>query len=146
MATRLVGAKRLQDALKAMGPRMQKASGAGLYALGNEMMTDSKEMTPVDLGPLKASGYVSLPVERGKKTLVEIGYGGPAKDYAIPQHENLSYHHEVGEAKFLEKGINKNLGARGRQIVGIAAEAAFLANSGAQRNPGMPTNPDDDSA
>ena len=57
----------------------------------------SQTMCPVDSGVLKGSAYVQA-IDNGW----EIGYGGAADAYALEQHENLNYYHDVGQAKFLE--------------------------------------------
>jgi len=84
----------------------QKAAAA-IYEVGNEVMGQSKRLVPVDTGALKGSGYVDQPrVELGRVS-VEIGYGGPAAQYAVRQHEDLSLNHpQGGQAKFLEQPLS----------------------------------------
>lgn len=90
--------------------------GDAIYAEAELIMTDSKDnYVPVDIGTLKASGYVNEPEEVGHKVSVELGYGGEADDYAWVQHERLDFHHEVGEAKYLETPFNEAVnGLEGR--------------------------------
>lgn len=77
----------------------------GLRLIGERIMTDSKEnYCPVDTGTMKGTGHVE---EDPQKLKVDLVYGGPAAPYTINQHENLSYRHPVGEAKFLERPFNK---------------------------------------
>ena len=68
-----------------------------LHVYAEEIKGLSQSMCPVDSGALKGSAYVQE-IENGW----EIGYGGVASDYALLQHENLHFHHPVGQAKFLE--------------------------------------------
>lgn len=68
-----------------------------LKVSAEEIKGQAQEMCPVDTGALKGSAYVQE-IEDGW----EIGFGGVASDYALEQHENLYYHHAVGQAKFLE--------------------------------------------
>lgn len=83
----------------------RKAAGA-LYEIGNEVMAESKRLVPVDTGALKGSGYVTAPAVDGGKIEVELGYGGPAAQYAVRQHEDLSLRHPGGgQAKFLEQPL-----------------------------------------
>ena len=78
----------------------RRAAFAALNQAGERIMADSKELVPVDLGTLKASGHVTADESAG---VVTLGYGGPAADYAIVQHESLDFHHTTGQAKFLEE-------------------------------------------
>ncbi len=104
-----------------------RAVGAALYQEAERIMADSKEnYVPVDWGNLRASGHVDEPKVSGTGASVELGFGGPATPYALRQHEELSYTHEVGEAKYLEKpliaamdGLAARLGARIRRELGL---------------------------
>lgn len=81
--------------------------GAALYEIGNEVMGESKRLVPVDTGALKGSGYVAPPQVDGGRLVVEMGYGGPAAQYAVRQHEDLSLNHpDGGQAKFLEQPLS----------------------------------------
>lgn len=83
---------------------LKQGVAAGVYALGENIRTESMRRTPVDQGVLRASHYVTPPeqVEVGRPT-VRVGCGGgAAKPYALIQHERLDFHHAEGEAKFLE--------------------------------------------
>jgi hypothetical protein len=62
----------------------------------------SQRLVPVDLGALKASGFVSLPDIQGDWIEITIGYGGPAAPYAFYVHEDLEAFHDDGQAKYLE--------------------------------------------
>jgi hypothetical protein len=84
----------------------RKAAERALYEGGSIIMTEAKKRAPLDVGTLRNSGYVTLPKREGDEVFVEVGFGGAAKAYAVKQHEELSYHHEVGEAKYLENAIN----------------------------------------
>lgn len=90
---------------KAIADRQQDA-GRALYALGAQVRDDSIRQTPLDWGELRNSTYETLPVFEGEGVVVEVGVGGAAADYAIVQHERLDFHHEVGNAKFLENAMN----------------------------------------
>lgn len=63
-------------------------------------MGEAKERTPVRTGVLRASGRVED--LHGGQLGVRWAFGGPAIDYAIEVHENLSAFHRVGQAKYLE--------------------------------------------
>lgn len=66
---------------------------------------DSQTMCPVDTGTLKNSAVV----EQVDEKTYRVGYGGAAAAYALKQHENLQYHHTVGQAKFLEIAFDKEV-------------------------------------
>lgn len=137
----LAGVDKVLKAAEKLGDRYEQAIKAGLYGLGEEIMTDSKQRVPVDFGTLKGSGYVTLPVEDARTLKVELGFGGPAEAYAIVQHERTEYRHEVGEAKFLENAINAASSSAAGRILDLAKKA-FIANAGATKG-SNPTNPNE---
>lgn len=136
----LAGVGKVLKAAERVGERYQHAMEAALYGLGNEIMTDSKRRVPVDFGALKGSGYVTMPVADARTITVELGFGGPAKAYAVVQHERTEFHHEVGEAKFLENAINAASGGAARRVVDLAHKA-FAANVRPSRGE-HPVDPD----
>ncbi len=73
-----------------------------LYEIATEIKSLSQALCPVDQGTLRGSAYIEERREQGK---IIIGYGGAAASYALKQHENLHYHHTVGQAKFLEQAF-----------------------------------------
>lgn len=110
-------AKNLQNATRSW----ENSVVAGLYLEANNVMNASLRKVPVDLGTLKASGYVTLPRKVGNKTLVEMGYGGNAKDYAVVQHERLDFNHpEGGEAKYLESVVDERTPVMAANILALA--------------------------
>lgn len=109
---------------------MPGAAAAGLYTLGNAVMTSAKRRTPVDTGVLRGSGYVMAPVTSGGQTTCKLGFGGAAKAYALVQHERLDFKHpNGGEAKYLENAIIEFGGSKGTRIFVDAVEK-FLASNG----------------
>jgi hypothetical protein len=98
-------AARVTRNLRQLANNVQKELGAALYAEAEIEMTEAKKRTPVDTGTLRNSGYVEKPVEKGNHVVVEMGFGGPAADYAIYVHEDLEAFHPVGQAKFLESVV-----------------------------------------
>jgi len=127
---KLKGAGQLRAALKEHRELIGRATARALYVAGNEVMTDAKQRAPVDLGVLAASGYVTLPDPKNPK--VEVGFGGAAEQYALVQHEHTEFHHEKGEAKYLENAINAV------DVKGIVEEelSAALESGSAQLEPG----------
>lgn len=74
-----------------------------LVMTSERIITASKQSyVPVDLGALRASGFVAPPIQEGSRISVEMGFGGPSAPYAVVQHEDLTLRHTVGQAKYLE--------------------------------------------
>jgi hypothetical protein len=102
------GISNMMNKLKDIMETHPEAVEAGLFAVGNNIMTVAKERVPVDLGALRASGYVSEPQREGGSVVVELGFGGAAAAYAVRQHEDLSLNHPGGgQAKFLESALDE---------------------------------------
>ena len=92
----------------------QQAAGAGksLRMIGEEIMVDAKASrpgagVPRDTGNLASTGRVEGPVSTPIGPLVELSFGGAAADYAIQQHEILTYRHKVGEARYLVRAVER---------------------------------------
>lgn len=79
----------------------KKAKDAAMKALLAEAIIlkgRSQALCPVDSGTLRNSCVVEQ-----HSDYVVVGYGGAASSYAAKQHEDLSLHHSVGQAKYLEQ-------------------------------------------
>ncbi len=103
-----------------------KTTPQGLRLIGEEIMTDVKASAPghgvpVDTGTLRASGMVEQP----EPLVVELSFGSAAAPYALAQHEHLAYHHTVGEARYLVRGLER------WRPGGSAAMDALAANADA---------------
>lgn len=124
------GQKEVLAELDKYWARVKKALAAALYVEGQQIITAAKELTPVDEGTLRSSGFGGLPKETGNGGYrVEIGFGGPAGSgnhegdtnsedvgYAVYVHEDLNAHHVVGQAKYLEVPINRAASGMARRI------------------------------
>jgi len=98
----------LMQALTRVSNNGIKAIEASLYQEGEAIMTESKNIVPVDIANLKDSGHVSPPKTAGNRTTIELGYGGPAAPYAIFVHEDMTAQHTSGQsAKYLSIPFNK---------------------------------------
>jgi hypothetical protein len=99
------GREEMQRALRLLGPKAKEEMGNALWNEGNRILNAAKAITPFDEGTLEGSGTMSpLPEHTADGVSVTIGFGGAAKEYAVVQHEELSYHHKPPtQAKFLEK-------------------------------------------
>lgn len=117
---------RISQILEQYGEKAAAALGNGLYREAAGILAASRPLVPVDTGALRASGYVTEPVQEGNLLVVEVGYGGtaskinpktgePSGKYALMVHENLEAFHKVGMAKYLEIPFNaavRGMGAR----------------------------------
>ena len=85
-------------------------------SVGEIWRTAAKKRTPVDTGILRSSGHVVGPAWDGKDLVIRLVFGGPASDYAAAVHENLTAHHEVGQAKYLESVILERRAGFSREV------------------------------
>lgn len=114
MSVKLTGADAMRTKLRQIAAQFPLRVAAALYQEGQIEMTESKRRCPVDVtsktggGTLRASGMVHQPEISGKSISVTLSYGGAADAYAIVQHERLDYHHNVGQAKYLESVLNES--------------------------------------
>ena len=120
---KLKGVKEMQAKLRALAQEFPEAVRRSLYYRGELIMTTSKQRyCPVRDGHLRNSGHV-VPLPKPAIGVV-LGYGGPAGigtnsqgvGYAVIQHENLTFAHKVGEAKFLEKPLMQAVPSLPRDI------------------------------
>ncbi len=113
---------------------MLKAVAPALFMEGEEIIAASKPLTPVLHGFLVSSGHVNLPEINGNSVSVEFGFGGVAGSgnqgetnssvvgYAVPVHEDLTKHHPVGGAKFLEIPLNERKSSMSERLAGRIQE------------------------
>lgn len=71
----------------------------GLLQEANIVLNKSIQETPREFGNLRRSGTVEETKETKKEYEVAIGF---PMGYAAAVHENLTAHHPVGKAKYLE--------------------------------------------
>jgi hypothetical protein len=95
--------------IERMGRNVAGGAPSGLRVIAELVLTDIKAArpghgVPIDQGPLRDSGQASGPDDKG---VVTVSFGGPAAPYALRQHEELSYRHTVGEARYLVRGFER---------------------------------------
>lgn len=106
MAFKLLGLERFKRSSRQKGEAILRGLERGLVKEAEGVMTISKQAyVPVDFGILKGSGFVDKPTRRGRRVVIELGFGGPAAPYAVYVHEDLTAFHTVGEAKYLQKPL-----------------------------------------
>lgn len=108
-------ARRTKESFKRAGKKIGELNQetksrvpSGLRIIGEEIMFDVKASrrgagVPVDKGTLRSSGKVTGPMNDE----VELAFGGASAPYALEQHENLNFHHDIGEARYLVRGIDR---------------------------------------
>ena len=153
VTARVEGRESIRRALREQPEIAGQALATGIYALGNNIMTTSKPLTPKDLGVLRGSGFVTLPEllqQRShggrfssKEYEVTVGFGGPAKAYAEAQHENEHYRHEEGEAKYLEKALDAHRPDAERFVAAIVSQSIRMQRAADESSfRAHPTDPD----
>ena len=90
----------------------------GLKTAGLLVEGESKAMTPVETGNLRAGAYTQDIGDLGNPG-VEIGYTAA---YAVFVHERTELRHPVGQAKFLETALKR----LEKQIVEIIKKTAKI--------------------
>lgn len=113
--TRTIDAPKM---LRKFAQRKKRNANNGAKMAAEQLLKWSKPLVPVDTGKLKASGEV---VKRD--TGYAVQYSSANKqgyDYAYIQHENLEYHHEVGQAKYLEQPLREHA----QELMDIVAREA----------------------
>ena len=98
--------------LRAAARELETVFTHGLYLIGEEIITDVKDSkpgkgVPKDTGTLADTGRAVLLPGAGIHAEVELSFGGAGAEYALIQHENLSYNHTLGEARYLVRGIER---------------------------------------
>lgn len=111
--------------MRRLAKRMKKPIGQVVFQAATEIVTDVSaprpgKGVPRELGDLARSARVAQP---DAKNRVKVSYGGPAAPYALVQHERLDYSHDLGEARYLVRGVER------WKPDGSAAVAALKANT-----------------
>jgi len=119
----LTGVKKLDKKLKKYTSRTLEEVAVHLNREAEGIMSQSKELVPVDTGTLRSSGHVKDAVIKGRKVQVQLGYGGAGAEYAKIVHEDLNAFHTVGMAKYLSipyrkavKGVAKRISVRLKKL------------------------------
>lgn len=109
------GVQQLIAALEKRVAIAPEVMAGAIYVEAERIMSDSRELVPVDDGTLRGSGIVQTPEMTGTGAEVEFGYGGAASEYALIQHERMDFAHRTGQAKYLEQpALEAESGLEGR--------------------------------
>lgn len=105
------GLRGARDAIRILGEEGKKVFFRQVREEGERVLTEAKDTkpgqgVPVDEGTLRSTGRVEV---RPALSMIEvhISFGGPAAPYALVQHEDLTLRHTVGEAKYLERALDR---------------------------------------
>lgn len=107
------GPEDVERVLRELAAAVPEEVARGLYREAEGVMNDSKRMTPVDTGYLRASGYVNDPVVSPDAIEVQLGYWA---NYAVYVHD-LPYNHVNGSPRFLEMALDDRMPGMGRRII-----------------------------
>lgn len=129
--------------LQKVGENLQANMDKGLLQAALLLQRESQRLVPVDTGALKNSATVRRIEGKeglgkkiinfgrkliGKKAKKDFGYEvGYSQSYAVWVHENVTAHHPVGQAKFLEQPARALRGELGRIV---ALEMKAKSNQG----------------
>ena len=106
MSIKVKGLNKVLRNLSRLGKDSEKAYKAALSDEADIIFGKSLRLVPVaiDGGILRSTGHVNIK-KRGNDIIAQIIYGGgPAKSYAIVQHEDLTFRHRgIQQAKYLEQ-------------------------------------------
>ncbi|QXJ40751.1 putative minor capsid protein [Curtobacterium phage Parvaparticeps] len=101
--SRFEGVGEMVKRIKEGAESMKEGAAEGLFMAAEFVLGEANERVPLETGGLMRSGSTSIDKEN---MVAAISYDAVQ---AVPQHENLSYHHDHGRrAKFLESAINDN--------------------------------------
>ena len=118
----LRGMAGLQRNLRAIPGDVSREVTRHLVREAEEIITLAKDIVPVRDGILRATGHVQPPRVTLRSIQVTMGFGGPAVQYALIQHERTDFHHTVGQAKYLEQPFKaRAAGIPGRMAQRIRA-------------------------
>lgn len=113
-----VGGDPIGKMMRLYSKQVLESAALGTQAAGEEIRFKTIKRTPLDNSPLRDSLYVSTPSESWSESssneyVTTIGSRGAVDPdtgfkYAVVQHEDMSFKHAYGEAKFLENTVNAN--------------------------------------
>ena len=95
--------------------KINDATVKSLKKIALDLAGQAAQRAPLELGDLRGSfspdeGIDDTEVNQGR---IRVGSYLP---YALVQHENLSYHHDEGEAKYLERPALERLSMYKRMV------------------------------
>jgi hypothetical protein len=101
MKMEIRGMAELQAKLVLLPIETKMAVHSELVDIADDLKGKAQELAPKDKGDLRGSAFGEV---EGLDCVV-----GFTEPYAMEQHENMSFHHTDGEAKYLETPYKANL-------------------------------------
>ncbi len=101
---KVTGLKNLEAKLNAIPQKTMKGIEKAMGIIYNS----SQPLVPVDTGRLKRSGKITQ-IKNGYQLKYKALNPKNGYDYAPIQHENTTFKHRVGQAKYLEKAVTMNM-------------------------------------
>lgn len=101
---KVTGLKNLEAKINQLPQRTMK----GIEKAMGIIYQSSQPLVPVDTGRLKRSGKITQ-IKDGYQLKYKALNPKSGYDYAPIQHENLKFKHRVGQAKYLEQAVVKNM-------------------------------------
>jgi len=98
----LLGYLGLRNALARTAREINTRTDSRMRIVAEEILTEAKELAPVDTGYMRSTGFVRRP----KLNILEIGF---AASYAIFVHEIPASHKAPTQWKFLEQPAKRRL-------------------------------------
>ena len=106
----------IKENLRSLPERQKIAGQKAMLQCAQDLLEKSKDLVPVDTGALKENGHIErLADGSGYSVVYDITAGErnpKATDkgfkYGALQHEELSFYHEIGQAKYLEAPYESN--------------------------------------
>ena len=113
MPTTFEGMDRQLAQLKAIADKLPDGIGQKLIDKTLAIAADSYKQCPVDQGDLRSTQAIEGPVIEGNYISTVISY---STAYALRQHEDMSYHHHVGKARYLSDPIESRIPEMGFMV------------------------------
>jgi len=102
----VIGIAQLKVAFENLKGKIRGATINSIQESVLDLQGKAQRIAPKYKGPLRGSGDSGVKIEGSRIT----GIVSFDKPYALEQHENLEYHHDDGQAKYLEQPFNENSG------------------------------------
>lgn len=116
------GVEAIQAGLDKARQRKNEGIVQGLGIALQNTLDVSNSQVPHEEGDLERDGAWSVDKD-ALRGAVSYGRRSDTKDYAVPQHERMDYHHDGGRnAKFLENAVNSTREAN-LEIIGRAVRS-----------------------
>jgi aspartate-semialdehyde dehydrogenase len=102
--------------IRNIGEKIEHGIAKILDRVGQPRVAKMKSRTPVRDGHLRASVHLTSAKRIRKDVEVKWAAGGVAVDYALRQHEDLSYKHTTGQAKYISSVVFEDAGSMRDEI------------------------------